>query len=253
MIDLWRCTILVKEAIGTGETVGLAQQNACEVLGVSEQDVTFEVIQMPSRKTLGLFGGKSAKVRARFEVSPAKIAAEYLSDILKAYGLKDFVVDIEEHDDGASLHVTGENAKIAIGRRGDTLDAIQYLVGLVANDVSDSYYRLTINIGDYRERRAKVLESLGKKLAFKVLRTGKPIILEPMTPYERKVIHLAIEKIDGVKSWSEGEGISRHLIVELSDDAPRKQTFKTYGNIDHRKLYENMHVPLYEKVESNTL
>lgn len=208
---------MVKEAIGIGETLFLAQQKACEELGVKEQDVSFEVVQMPVKKTLGIFGGKLAKVKAVFKVSPAQIAANYLKEVLTAYGIKNFTVDYEESEDGVALHVVGGNAKIAIGYRGDTLDAIQYLVGLVANAVSDSYYRVTINISDYRERREKALVKLAENLAARVLRTGKKIELEPMTPYERKVIHMTIEGIKGVKSWSEGEDTFRHLIVALEE------------------------------------
>ena len=90
-------------------------------------------------------------------------------------------------------------------------------MGLVANAVCDSYYRVTINISDYRERREKVLIKLAENLASKVLRTKKSIELEPMTPYERKVIHTTIENISGVKSWSEGENLQRHLIVALDE------------------------------------
>lgn len=208
---------MVKEAIGIGETLVLAQQKACEELGVKEKDVLFEVLQMPVKKTFGLFGGKLAKVKAVFEFSPAEIAANYLREVLNAYGLKNFSIDYEESADGVALHVIGGNAKIAIGYRGDTLDAIQYLVGLVANAVCDSYYRVTINISDYRERREKVLIKLAENLASKVLRTKKAIELEPMTPYERKVIHTTIENINGVKSWSEGEALQRHLIVALDE------------------------------------
>ncbi len=240
---------MIKNVIGTGETIALAQKNACDLLGVSEQEVSFEVIQMPVKKTFGIFGGKLAQVKASFEISPAKVAADYLKKILTAYGLKNFNVNVSEYADGADLQVTGDNAKIAIGRRGDTLDAIQYLVGLVANDVSDSYYRVTINIEDYRERREKVLESLGRKLAFKVIKTGKPITLEPMTPYERKVIHLAIEKVNGAKSWSEGEGIKRHIIVAPSDELLKKSKNSFYKKSDVKKSHNNVDVPLYGKLE----
>lgn len=208
---------MVKEAVGIGQTILVAQQKACEELGVKENQVSFEVLQMPVKKTLGIFGGKLAKVKAIYEFSPAKIAAEYLKNVLAAYGLTDFSVDYKELKDGVALQVYGENAKIAIGHRGDTLDAIQYLVGLVANAVCDSYYRVTVNISDYRERREKILKNLAKNLAGKVLRTREAIELEPMTPYERKVIHMEIEKIDGVKSWSEGEDLQRHLIVDLDE------------------------------------
>ena len=209
---------MVKEAIGIAETLILAQQKACETLGVAEQDVSFEVLQMPARKVFGFFGGKLAKVKAVFKISPAKVAVNYLRDVLTAYGLKNFYLDYKESEKGVAIHVVGGNAKIAIGHRGDTLDAIQYLVGLVANAVSDSYYQVVVNISDYRERREKTLATLAEHLAAKVLRLKTPIELEPMTPYERKVIHMTIEKIDGVKSWSEGEDLQRHLIVALDSN-----------------------------------
>lgn len=209
---------MVKEAIGIAETLILAQQKACETLGVAEQDVSFEVLQMPARKVFGFFGGKLAKVKAVFKISPAKVAVNYLRDVLTAYGLKNFSLDYKESEKGVAIHVVGGNAKIAIGHRGDTLDAIQYLVGLVANAVSDSYYQVVVNISDYRERREKTLVTLAEHLAAKVLRLKTPIELEPMTPYERKVIHMTIEKIDGVKSWSEGEDLQRHLIVALDSN-----------------------------------
>ena len=210
---------MVKEAIGIAETLILAQQKACETLGVAEQDVSFEVLQMPARKVFGFFGGKLAKVKAVFKISPAKVAVNYLRDVLTAYGLKNFYLDYKESEKGVAIHVVGGNAKIAIGHRGDTLDAIQYLVGLVANAVSDSYYQVVVNISDYRERIEKTLATLAEHLAAKVLRLKTPIELEPMTPYERKVIHMTIEKIDGVKSWSEGEDLQRHLIVALDSNA----------------------------------
>lgn len=206
---------MVKEAVGVGETLVLAQEKACKALGAAQQEVSFEVIQLPGKKVFGIFGGKMAKVKASMTVSPAKLAANYLHDVLTAYGLKDFSIESEERSDGVNLRVVGGNAKIAIGHRGDTLDAIQYLVGLVANAVCDSYYRVTVNISDYRERREKVLIKLAENLASKVLRTKKPVELEPMTPYERKVIHMTVEKIEGVKSWSEGEDLQRHLIIDL--------------------------------------
>lgn len=204
---------MVKESFGVGETVILAKENAVKNLGVENQDVKFEVLQLPVKKVLGLFGGKMAKVRAFIEISPAKKAAKYVENVLINFGLKDFTVEILEKEDGAELQIVGQRISPIIGRRGELLDNIQYLAGLVANSIADKYYRLTINAGNYREKREKSLESLGKKIAFKALKTNKPQVLEPMTPYERRVLHLEIEKIDGVESWSEGEGIERHLVV----------------------------------------
>lgn len=211
---------MIKEAIGIGESITLAQDNAVENLPIElsdDMEVKFEVLQVPVKKTFGLFGGKEAKVRAFVEVCPAKLAADYVYNILKEFGLKDFKVEIEEQEERVELHILGDNIAPIIGRRGELLDNIQYLAGLVANSGENNYYRLTINAGDYRERREKSLKILGSKIAYKSLRLNKKLALEPMTPYERRVLHKTIEEIEGVKSYSEGEGLERHIVVEPTD------------------------------------
>lgn len=211
---------MIKEAFGIGETVTLAQEEAVKNLPIvlkDDMDVNFEVVQIPVKKTFGLFGGKPAKVRAFVEVSPAELAKDYVFDILKEFNIGDFSIDLEEKEDRVELHIIGDNISPIIGRRGELLDDIQYLAGLVANSGEKDYYRITINAGDYRERREKSLEILASKIAYKSLRLNKKLSLEPMTPYERRVLHKTIENIEGVRSFSEGEGLERHLIVEPTD------------------------------------
>lgn len=208
---------MIKEAFGKGETINIAQDAAKKELGEEYQDVKFEVVQMPTKKTFGIFGGKPAKVRAFIEVSPGEVAAEYVEDVLKEFGLKDFNIEVKENEKSAELQIIGDRISPIIGRRGKLLDDIQYLAGLVANSGEKEYFRLTINAGNYRLRREKTLESLAQKVAAKVLKRGSRVVLEPMSPYERRVIHLAIENIEGVKSHSEGEGLNRHIIVEKID------------------------------------
>ncbi|MBR1778934.1 MAG: Jag N-terminal domain-containing protein [Clostridia bacterium] len=208
---------MIKEAIGIGETINLAQEQAKMNLGEENKDIKFEVIQVPTKKTLGIFGGKPAKVRAFVESTPGKLAADYVEEVLKEFGLKNFTIEMEEKENAAELHILGKRLSPIIGKRGKLLDDIQYLAGLVANSGEKQYFRLTINAGDYRDRREKTLEELAKKIANRTLKSGVKTVLEPMTPYERRVIHLAIENIDGVKSYSEGEGLERHIIVEKVD------------------------------------
>ena len=95
----------------------------------------------------------------------------------------------------------------------ETLDALQYLSGLVANHVDNSYYRITLDIGNYREKRRETLEALGKKMAAKAVRTGRNTSLEPMNPYERRIIHTAVQTVEGAKSWSEGEDLAAHVVI----------------------------------------
>ena len=111
------------------------------------------------------------------------------------------------------LCVSGGDMGYMIGHRGETLDALQYLSGLIANQLEDSYYRITIDIGNYREKRRETLTVLGTKMANKAVKTGRNYALEPMNPYERRIIHAAVQGVEGAKSWSEGEDLNRHIII----------------------------------------
>ncbi len=203
----------MKEAIATGETVELAKEAACKELGVESYEAEFEILEMPTKKTFGLFGGNPAKVRVYIEDDPAATAAKYVRNVVSGMGVEDVKVDIAKEEGGALLSLSGSNIGFVIGHRGETLDALQYLAGLVANHVGDSYYRIALDIGNYREKRRLTLESLGKKMAEKCVRTGRNSSLEPMNPYERRIIHTAVQTIEGAKSWSIGEDLERHVVI----------------------------------------
>lgn len=202
-----------KEAIGTGETVEEAREAACRELGIDPEEAQFEVLEMPVRKTLGIFGGNPAKVRVYVETSPGQQAADYLREILDRLGLPDAKVGIQPEEGGSMLTVSGDDVGFIIGHRGETLDALQYLCGLVANHSGGDYYRITLDIGNYREKRRETLESLGKKLAAKAVKIGRNCMLEPMNPYERRIIHTAVQTVPGAKSWSEGKDQARHVVI----------------------------------------
>ena len=204
---------MVKEAIATGATVEEAHSNACAQLGVDTTEAEFEILELPEKKRFGLFGGNPAKVRAFIRETPADVAAEYLRTILSGMGLKDIQVEIREEEAGAELALTGEDIGFIIGHRGETLDALQYLASLVANHVDESYYRITLDVGNYREKRKETLENLGKKMAARAVKTGRNASLEPMNPYERRIIHTAVQTVEGAKSWSEGEDLARHVVI----------------------------------------
>jgi spoIIIJ-associated protein len=204
---------VIREAIATGETVELAREAACRELGVESYDAEFEILEMPTKKTFGLFGGSPAKVRVFVKTSPADAAAEYLKKILEHMGLSSVDIQITEEESGAQLSLYGNDIGFIIGHRGETLDALQYLAGLVANHIDNTYYRITLDIGNYREKRRETLEVLGKKIAAKAVRTGRNASLEPMNPYERRIIHTAVQTVEGAKSWSEGEDLARHVVI----------------------------------------
>ena len=231
---------MVREAIATGETVEQAFENACVQLGVETVEAEFEVLELPEKKKLGLFGGKPAKVRAYIQSSPAQAAADYLQDLLQKMGLENVEISIHEEkneegtQNGALLTLSGDDIGFVIGHRGETLDALQYLAGLVANHVDEGYYRITLDIGNYREKRKETLEALGKKIALKAVKIGRNYPLEPMNPYERRFIHTAVQEVEGAKSWSEGEDIARHVVIGPVD-GERPQRRGGYNNRGPRR------------------
>lgn len=204
---------MVKEAIATGDSVEQAFEEACKLLGVESHEAEFEILELPEKKKFGLFGGAPAKVRAFIKSGPAEAAADYLKQVLGQMGIPSVEITIAEQENGALLTLTGDDIGFIIGHRGETLDSLQYLSGLVANHVEDSYYRITLDIGNYREKRKETLEALGKKMAAKALKTQRNCSLEPMNPYERRIIHTAVQEVEGVKSWSEGEDLARHVVI----------------------------------------
>lgn len=233
--------IMTREAIATGETVEIAFLNACKQLGVDTTEAEFEILEMPTKKTFGLFGGSPAKVRAYLEENnPAQEAAEYLKKVLAAMGFPAVTIDIQEEEAGAALTLEGEDIGFIIGYRGETLDALQYLASLVANHIDDSYYRITLDVGNYREKRKETLESLGKKMALRAVKSGRNSSLEPMNPYERRIIHTAVQTVEGAKSWSEGEDLARHVVIgpEGGERVQRRDNRRTGGRDGRRGGYD---------------
>ena len=146
---------------------------------------------------------------------PAKTekTAKFVRDVLDNMGLAEIAVDTKAGDGALEFELSGEEEGFVIGRRGETLDALQYLASLVANHNNEDYIKVTVNVGNYRDKREKTLEILGRKLAFKAIKTGKKTSLEPMNPYERRIIHTAVQKVNGAISWSEGENTARHVVI----------------------------------------
>ena len=206
---------MLKEAIATGATVDEAKEAACKELGVETYDdnIEFEILEMSSKKMFGLFGGRPAKVKVTLKINAAQAAEEFIRNIIRNMDLNDITVSTTEADNIITIDVEGEDVGFIIGRRGETMDALQYLACLAANRIDSSYKRVVINTGDYREKREKTLESLGRRLAIKAAKTGRKSSLEPMNPYERRIIHTAVQKVNGATSWSEGENMNRHVVI----------------------------------------
>ena len=211
---------IIKEAASIEEAKALIAQE----LGVAEDAVTYTVLQEPEKKVLGLFGGTNAIVKGAVagEGTAAEAAEAYLRAILAAMDVTDYTLDVSEKDNHCTITLDGENLGFIIGRRGETLDALQYLTGLVGNRADNAYYRVTLDIGNYREKREQALVALARRLGGQTARTGRRNSLEPMNPYERRIIHTTIQEMEGVVSWSVGSDPSRHVVIGPSDDNPNK-------------------------------
>lgn len=296
---------MIHEAIATGATVEEAIENAKKQLSAPEDAfVHTEVISMPQKKILGLFGGSPAKAKAWYEEAEMPVkkapapqqkkaptapkaqkspkadkpqavksekkatekatvksdekpqqvnsvsdertpvdikssasltsAADYLTAVLKGMGVANVDIDAfrtQENEIILELDC-GEDYGVVIGRRGDTLDSIQYLTRLVANKnkKENEYLRISINVGNYREKRRNTLRELAKKNSDKVLKYGRNVTFEPMNPYERRIIHTAVQEIEGVVSYSVGTDAARRVVIALADGVKPTHPSKGYNN-----------------------
>ena len=309
---------MIKEAFGFGNTVDEAQEDAMLKLGASAEDeVQIEIIDLPKKKVLGVFGGSRAKVRvftelpdeekktqpkkkenkktekkqAKVKITKAEPKAEekasdeaeygepvdasaiapdskagravsYLKSVLAGMDCESTKITVAEKENGALISLEGEGLGVVIGRRGETLEALQVLVSLAANR-GGGYYRVSLNIGDYREKREQALKTLAGKISGQVLSTGKNRTLEPMSPYERRIIHTEVQKIDGVQSISVGEGDNRRVVIHaegkkvdperagrhLRGRGRERRPSSKITSVPSREPMKDSDVPLYGKIE----
>ena len=211
----------MKECTMTAKTVEEAIELACDRIGLPREEVEIEIIDLPKKGFFGI-GAQPAKVRVYQESSDkAEIAVAYIKDILTEIGVPHVEVTAKvEENNNAVITLSGEGLGVIIGRRGETLDALQYLTGLVANRADGDYMRVTIDSGNYREKREKTLETLAKKLANNAVKTGRSSTLEPMNPYERRIIHAAVSQVEGALSTSVGEEPNRRVVISSAN--PKK-------------------------------
>lgn len=300
---------MIKEAIGFGATVDEAKEDAILKLGAKiEEDVQIEIISLPKKKVLGIFGGARAEVKAYVERpdkpnkknnkpakkvennakpekkenkekvekpqieavdqslidanSPTGKAIAYLNAILKNLGCENVEVKAAARDNGATIILEGEGLGVVIGHRGETLDALQHLVSLAANNAG-GYFKVTLNIGDYREKREQTLVSLAGRVAEQVKRNSRNRALEPMSAYERRIIHTAVQEIEGVCSASIGEGKNRRVVIFPEGGTPNmpkrddnrrrnnrggRKPSNTVASVPSREPKRDTDIPLYGKI-----
>ncbi|BCG61705.1 RNA-binding cell elongation regulator Jag/EloR [Paenibacillus sp. URB8-2] len=243
----------MNKVVATGKTIEEAVKRGLAQLAADKDKVTVTVLEQPSKGFLGLIGVKDAKVELTLLTEPAPVPAAsapslpqqnepetrqeaigdaprqdsgnpveeayqeavgFIVDVAGSMGLQ-VEVEVVHGKDAATLQISGPDLGLLIGRRGQTLDALQYLVNIVANRYSDSFIRLVLDAENFRERRKKTLEDLADRLAGRVVRTRKEVVLEPMSPQERKIIHSRLQDHRQVNTFSKGEEPNRRVVITL--------------------------------------
>jgi spoIIIJ-associated protein len=221
----------------SAKTVEEAVQSALEELETDKDNVDIEVIEQPTKGIFGIIGSKNAKVRVTLKEKKAsekksekgnenkeiritdytlekERARKFLRDILEAMDIK-AEIRVKDVNESLYINLAGPKMGVIIGRRGQTLDSLQYLVSLVVNKDKerDGFVKVILDTEDYRRKREETLQRLARRLAERVQRTGKRVELEPMNPYERRIIHSTLQEIEGITTFSEGEEPYRKVII----------------------------------------
>lgn len=199
----------------TGKTVEEALKSALRQLDTTEDKVEVTVIDEGSKGFFNLIGTKPAKISVTMKRDRILETKKFLSEVLEKMNVK-AEINIEESNDVVKINLTGPKMGTIIGYRGETLDSLQYLTSLVVNKAKeDKYKRLVLDTENYRQKREETLKRLANKIAYKVRKSGRSLKLEPMNPYERRVIHSELQNNNFVRTFREGEEPYRRVVVEL--------------------------------------
>ena len=198
-----------------GKTVDDAITNALVSLGTTSDQIEYEVIEKGSNGILG-FGSKDAVIKVAKKSTPEDVVKDFLTEVFDKMNLEvEIITKFDEIEGVIDIELKGPEMGVLIGKRGQTLDSLQYLTNLAVNRKSDNYLRVKIDTEDYRRRRKETLENLAKNMAYKVKRTKRPVSLEAMNPYERRIIHSALQNDKYVVTHSEGEEPYRRIVIDI--------------------------------------
>ena len=199
----------------SAKTVEDALTDASVQLGITSDQLEYEIVEKGSSGFLGI-GSKNAVIRVKVKSSIEDEFKKFLTSVFNAMNMEvEIIINKNEDEKFLDVELKGDDMGVLIGKRGQTLDSLQYLTSLAINKHRDEYYKVKIDTEDYRKRRKDTLENLAKNIAYKVKRTKRPVSLEPMNPFERRVIHSALQNDKYVTTHSEGEEPYRHVVVTL--------------------------------------
>ena len=207
---------MVKSIVKSAKTIEDAISLGLSELNVERDQVEVNILEEPTKKFFGLFGSTEAKVELTVLNNPSAIAEDFLNSVLEKMDIAaNFKIECKKNN--LFINITDINNKdkgIIIGKRGNTLDSLQYLLSLVVNKDCDKYIRITLDAGNYRGKREDTLKSLARKMAEKAKSIDRPVKLEPMSSYERRIIHATLQKQKDVKTYSEGKEPYRRIVIE---------------------------------------
>jgi spoIIIJ-associated protein len=198
----------------TGKTIEDAVESALLELNADKNNVDIEIIEEGNKGIFGIIGNKMAKVRVTLKETDGERARNFLLDVFEKMKVN-ADVDTSEDNESILLKVKGDDIGIIIGRRGETLDSLQYLSSLVVNKGREDYKKVIIDVENYRQKREETLVNLANRLAERVIKYKKSVTLEPMNPYERRVIHSSLQDNKYVETYSTGEGPNRKVVITL--------------------------------------
>ncbi len=211
-----------KELIVAAKSVEEAVAEAAGQLQIPEAELKFEVLEQPKKGFLGI-GSSDAKIRVTYEPGVKESTEEFLRTITRDMGLETEISCEEKENGEIAFHLTGDGLGALIGHHGEVLEALQYLLSLVTNRHGDDYVRVTVDVENYRSKREDALRSLARRTAARVKKSGRNVTFEPMSAYERRIIHSQAQEIEGVTTHSIGSGDQRRVVMSSTDPARRER------------------------------
>ncbi len=229
---------MIREVTACGSTIEEAIKKGAEELGVAVESVQNEIITEPKKGFLG-FGAVDAKVRVFYEVTPAIKAKEFIEKVVFNMGINCKIVETEKDDEGVEFILEGESEElgILIGHHGDVLESLQYLASLAANRGTDDFYRIGIDVNDYRKKREETLRALARKKAARVAKYKRSFVFEPMSAKDRRIIHSELQNFEGVNTHSVGQDDERKVIISATN--MNKPADKSSGKPQGRRNFRN--------------
>ena len=206
----------MREAVGTGKTVEEAIDIALDELKIQREEADITILELPSKGLFGILAGKNAKVHVRELFDPVSFASDWVEQLLRKMQINVRVM-AERLGENIEVSIEGQNLGALIGRRGQTLDSLQYLTTLALNKKTDDFIPVVVDVGDYRKKRQESVERTALSTMQKVIKTGRKIILNPMTPAERRLVHMALSEETEVITYSIGDEPRRKVVIDVKN------------------------------------